>query len=708
MEPMVGGRREASARRHPASDPTPIRAPHARSRRKTVKQKKSRRGRGHAAEAAGSSGAGANGGGGGGDRRFGFGRVFYWGAVLGLWAIIAAIGVVVWVGAHLPPIQSLEIPKRPPSIQIAGSDGRVLVTRGDMGAEAVALKELPNYLPKAFVAIEDRRFYAHYGVDPMGVARAAGANVLRRSVQQGGSTITQQLAKNLFLTQERTWFRKIQELVLALWLERKFSKAEILELYLNRIYFGAGAYGIEAAAQRYFNKSARQLTLAEAALLAGLVKSPSRLAPTRNPDGAQRRAQTVLTAMAETKLITGPMAKLAMAQPARAVKPAGAGSINYVADWIMDVLDDLIGRVEQDIVVVTSIDPALQAAAEKALVDELAQRGEKFDVEQGAVVAMTPDGAVRALVGGRNYAESQFNRAVAAKRQPGSSFKPFVYLAALERGLTPETVRDDRPINVKGWRPENYTREYFGPVTLTQAFAHSLNTVSVRLTLEAGAANVARTAHRLGIASRLAANTSIALGTSEVSLIELTGAYAVFANGGAAVTPHVVERVRAADGKALYARAPQNLGRVVEPQHVAMMNAMMQETILSGTARKAALGGWPAAGKTGTSQDFRDAWFIGYTANLVTGVWLGNDDSSPSRKASGSGLPVDIWSKFMKTAHQGVAVASLPGLTGGMTASVPPLVPSANVPPAPVNAPKPPADAGGLDHWLLDRLFGRR
>jgi penicillin-binding protein 1A len=698
------GRREASARRHPASDPTPTHAPHARSRRRAARRKKSRRGRGHVAEAAASSGAGANGGG----RRFGFGRIFYWGVVLGLWAIIAAIGVVVWVGAHLPPIQSLEIPKRPPSIQIAGSDGRVLVTRGDMGAEAVALKELPNYLPKAFVAIEDRRFYSHYGVDPMGVARAAAANVLRRSVAQGGSTITQQLAKNLFLTQERTWFRKMQELVLALWLERKFSKAEILELYLNRIYFGAGAYGIEAAAQRYFNKSARQLTLAEAALLAGLVRSPSRLAPTRNPDGAQRRAQIVLAAMAETKLITGAMAKLAMAQPARAVKPAGAGSINYVADWIMDVLDDLIGRVEQDIVVVTSIDPALQAAAEKTLVDELAQRGEKFDVEQGAIVAMTPDGAVRALVGGRNYAESQFNRAVAAKRQPGSAFKPFVYLTALERGLTPETIRDDRPINVKGWRPENYTREYFGPVTLTQAFAHSLNTVSVRLTLEAGAANVARTAHRLGIASRLTANTSIALGTSEVSLIELTGAFAVFANGGAAVTPHVVERVRAADGKALYARTAQNFGRVVEPRHVAMMNAMMQETILSGTARKAALGGWPAAGKTGTSQDFRDAWFIGYTANLVAGVWLGNDDSSPSRKASGSGLPVDIWSKFMKTAHQGLAVAGLPGLSGGMTASVPPPAPSANAPPAPVNAPKPPANTGGLDHWFLDRLFGRR
>jgi penicillin-binding protein 1A len=699
---MAWERRQASARAAPAFDPPRIHPPHAR--RKSAKPKKSGR-RGHAVAGQTRAGAPADGSG-GGKRRSGFGRFLYWAVVLALWVLIAAAGVVAWVGAHLPPIHSLEIPKRAPSIQIVGTDGRVLATRGDRAGEALSLKELPNYLPKAFIAIEDRRFYSHYGVDPVGVGRAAAANVLRRSVQQGGSTITQQLAKNLFLTQERTWFRKVQELVLALWLERKFSKTEILELYLNRIYFGAGAYGIEAAAQRYFDKSARQLTLAESALLAGLVKSPSRLAPTRNPDGAQRRAQAVLTAMAETKLITGTMAKLAAAQPARAVKPAGAGSINYAADWIMDVLDDLIGRVEQDITVVTSIDPALQAAAEKALIDELAQRGEKFEIEQGAIVAMTPDGAVRALVGGRNYAESQFNRAVAAKRQPGSAFKPFVYLTALEGGLTPDAIRDDRPINVKGWRPENYTREYFGPVTLTQALAHSLNTVSVRLTLEFGAPAVARTAHRLGIASKLEANSTIALGTSEVSLIELTGAFAVFANGGAAVAPHVVERVRTADGKTLYARTPQNLGRIVEPRHVGMMNAMMQETLLSGTARKAALSGWPAAGKTGTSQEFRDAWFIGYTAHLVTGIWLGNDDSSPSRKASGSGLPVEIWNKFMKPAHQGVAVASLPGTGGFMTASVP--MPPTNVPPPGANVPKPPAQTSGLDHWLLDRLFGRR
>src|SRR6267143_1958610 len=430
-------------------------------------------------------------------------RLLYWGAVLGLWAAIAVVGVIVWVGAHLPAIQSLEIPKRPPTIQITGFNGSVLATRGEMAGANVSLKDLPPYLPKAFIAIEDRRFYSHYGVDPLGLVRAVSANVLHRGVSQGGSTLTQQLAKNLFLTQERTLQRKLQEVELALWLERKHSKSEILELYLNRVYFGSGAYGVEAAAQRYFGKSARQVKVAEAAMLAGLVKSPSRLAPSRNPNGAERRAQAVLAAMADLGFITETAAKVALAQPAHAVKPAGAGSVNYVADWIMDVLDDRVGRLEQDLVVETSIDPVLQAAAEKALVEELAAKGQKFDVGQGALVAMTPEGAVRALVGGKNYAESQYNRAVAAKRQPGSAFKPFVYLAALERGLTPESVREDKPIDVKGWRPENYSREYFGRVSLTQALALSLNTVSVRLTLEFGPNAVVRTAHRLGIASKL-------------------------------------------------------------------------------------------------------------------------------------------------------------------------------------------------------------
>src|SRR5229473_828268 len=587
-------------------------------------------------------------------------RLVYWSSVLGLWALIAALGSIAFVVSTLPPIQSLEVPKRPPTVEIVGLDGRPLTMRGEMSGTDVAIKELPPYLPRAFVAIEDRRFYSHFGVDPIGLARALAANVLHRGVSQGGSTLTQQLAKNLFLTQERTLWRKMQELVLALWLERKFSKTEILELYLNRVYFGSGAYGVEAAAQRYFGKSARQVKVAEAAMLAGLVKSPSRLAPSRNPNGAERRAQTVLAAMAELGFVTETMAKSALAQPARAIKPAGAGSVNYVADWIMDVLDDLVGRVEQDLVVETSIDPVLQAAAEKALTDELVLKGQKLDVSQGAIVAVTPEGAVRVLVGGRN-------RAVAAKRQPGSAFKPFVYLTALERGLTPETVREDKPIALKGWRPENYSRDYHGVVTLTQALALSLNTVSVRLTLEFGPVAVAKTAYRLGIASKLEANPSLALGTSEVSLIELVTAYAPFANGGDAVLAHVVERVRTHAGKMLFERTPQNLGRIIEPRTVAMMNAMMRETLRIGTAQKAQLPGWPAAGKTGTSQDFRDAWFVGYTSHLVAGVWLGNDDSSPTRKATGGGLPVEIWSRVMRSAHQGVPVAGLPGLAGGVS-----------------------------------------
>jgi penicillin-binding protein 1A len=698
---MASGRRKGGVRREPAFDSKPS---------GDLRAKPEDRATAGAGSAAGGR-AKRGGGRGGGRSRSPLQRLFYWSLVLGLWALIAVGAVIAIAAANLPPIQSLEIPKRPPSIEIVGLDGKPFATRGEWHGAAVLLKDVPSHLPNAFIAIEDRRFYSHYGLDPVGLARAMVSNALRRGVSQGGSTITQQLAKNLFLTQERTIWRKLQEAVLAVWLERKFSKTEILELYLNRVYFGAGAYGVEAAAQRYFGKSARQLRVNEAAMLAGLVKSPSRLAPTRNPDGAERRAQVVIAAMIDRGFITDPMAKEALAQPARAVKVVGTGSANYVADWIMDVLDDLVGRVEADLVVETSIDPVLQAAAEKALSEELAQKGPKLDVAQGALVAMTPEGAVRALVGGRNYAESQFNRAVAAKRQPGSAFKPFVYLTALERGLTPETLREDKPIALKGWKPENYSREYFGPVTLTQALAMSLNTVSVRLTLEVGAASVAKTAYRLGISSKLNPNASLALGTSEVSVIELVGAYAPFANGGFTAAPHVVERVRTTAGKTLYLRRSDELGRIIEARHVAQMNAMMRETLRIGTAKQAQIPPWQAAGKTGTSQDFRDAWFVGYTAHLVTGVWLGNDDSSPTKKATGGALPVDIWSRFMKAAHQGVAVASLPGMSGG---------PSLAAATPPVNAPTPPATIGGrppapqqqpstsLDGWFLDKLFGRR
>jgi penicillin-binding protein 1A len=310
--------------------------------------------------------------------------------------------------------------------------------------------------------------------------------------------------------------------------------------------------------------------------------------------------------------------------------------------------------------VTTTINLTMQGEAERALTDELNAKGAKFGVEQGALVALDPNGAIKAMVGGRNYADSQFNRAVAAKRQPGSSFKPFVYLAALEKGLTPDTVREDAPITVKGWSPENYSREYFGPVTLTKALALSLNTVAVRLGLEVGPKAVVAVAHRLGITSDLDPVPSIALGSSDVTPLEMVSAYAAFANGGLGVQPHVITRVRTANGKQLYARRNSNFGRVIDPQYVAMMNQMMQETLLTGTARKAELPGWQAAGKTGTSQDWRDAWFLGYTSYLVAGVWLGNDDNSPTKKVSGGNLPVEIWSRFMKAAHEGVPVAALP------------------------------------------------
>ena len=661
---------------------------------------------------------------GGGKRRSVLGRLIYWGLVLGLWLAIGGVGTIAWVGAHLPPIQSLEIPKRPPSIQILDMAGRALARRGDLAGAPLALKEMPSFVPRAFIAIEDRRFYEHYGVDPFGIARAAFANILHRGVAQGGSTITQQLAKNLFLTQERTITRKLQEAMLALWLERKFSKTQILELYLNRVYFGSGAYGIEQASLRYFGKSAKHISLAEAALLAGLVKSPSRLAPTRNFDGAERRAQVVLAAMAEQGFISDARAHVAMTKPPRIVAQAGNGAVNYVADWIMDALNDVLGHVEEDIVVRTTIDAGLQAGAEKALIEELAAKGDKNGVAQGALVAMTTDGAVRAMVGGRNYADSQFNRAVAAKRQPGSAFKPFVYLTALEHGLNPDSVREDRPIKIKGWQPENYGHEYFGPVTLSKALAMSLNTVSVRLTMEFTPMSVIRTAHRLGIASKLEPNASIALGTSEVSMLELVGAYAPFANGGYAAVPHVIARINGEHGKLLYAHSDRPLGRIVEARYVDMMNTMLQETLSIGTARKATLPGWPAAGKTGTSQDFRDAWFIGYTSKLVTGVWLGNDDGSPTKKVTGGGMPVEIWSRFMREAHQGVPVAALPGAGGGGLfsglfgghapaqdrASERSSVGMAPVPPAAIGAGSAQPTRNGtasLDTWLIDKLFGR-
>ncbi|MDR4308584.1 PBP1A family penicillin-binding protein [Chelatococcus sambhunathii] len=573
----------------------------------------------------------------------------------------AAGGVVLYYASRLPPIENLEIPKRPPNVVIAGYDGKPIANRGETGGAEVPLKEMPKFVPQAFIAIEDRRFRDHWGVDVVGLARAVATNVMKGRLTQGGSTLTQQLAKNLFLTPARSLERKVQEAVLAFWLERKFGKDKILEMYLNRVYFGAGAYGVEAAAQRYFGKSIRKVNVTEAAILAGLVKAPSRLSPMNDPEAARRRADLVLQAMADENYLTRDQANVAfrVTPPSPAPKPQGA--VGYAADWVMEQLDGLVGLYDEDLVVETTIDPRLESEAEKALADGVAKRGGKLGVTQGVVVSLAPDGAVKALVGGKSYAESQFNRAVAAKRQPGSAFKPFVYLAALEEGLDPETVRTDAPLKISGWTPENYTRRYGGPMTLTYALSQSVNTVAVRLGIEAGPVNVTRTAERLGVASPLVPNPSIALGTSEVTPLELAGAYAAFANGGQLAKPYIVRQVKTAQGEMLYKRKPEPPNHVIDATRVGMMNYMLQETLRSGTARSASLPGWQAAGKTGTSQDFRDAWFIGYTSELVTAVWVGNDDNSPTKHASGGGLPVSIWSRFMTAALQGAQPVALPG-----------------------------------------------
>ncbi len=603
------------------------------------------------------------------------------GLVVGLWTGVAGAGVIAYEAAQLPPIDQLAIPRRPPNIAILGMDGTLIANRGDTGGAAVKIGELPPYLPRAFVAIEDRRFYSHFGIDPIGIVRAIFSNVVLHRPMQGGSTLTQQLAKNLFLTQERTVSRKIQEAILAVWLERKYSKNQILELYLNRVYFGSGAFGVEAAAHKYFNTDARTATVQQAAMLAGLMKAPTKLAPNRNYAAAVDRADQVVAAMRDEHYITEGQAKLALADPAHVVRPPGAGSLNYAADYVVDTLDDTIGAVDEDIVVQTTINRSLEQDAERALTEELARKGGKYGVSQGAMVAMDPDGAIRVLIGGRDYAASQYDRAVSAKRQPGSAFKPFVYLAGLEKGLTPETVREDAPINVRGWRPENYSREYFGPVSLTKALSLSLNTVAVRVGLEAGPKSVVDVAHRLGIASELQPNASIALGTSEVSPLELVTAYVPFANGGIGVQPHIIARIKTAGGRLLYQRRPANNGRVIEPRDVAMMNTMMTETLATGTARKGEIPGWQAGGKTGTSQDWRDAWFVGYTSRLVSGVWLGNDDSSPTRKASGGNLPVEIWSRFMKEAMAGEVAGPLPyGLGHGAPVATSPAAPALSLP----------------------------
>ncbi|WP_421090813.1 transglycosylase domain-containing protein [Pseudochrobactrum sp. MP213Fo] len=587
-------------------------------------------------------------------------RLFYWALVLMLWGGIALAGLVIYIAAQMPPTSDWAIPDRPPNVKIVDVNGQLIGNRGTTGGEAIGLREMSPFIPQAVIAIEDRRFYSHYGVDPIGLARAIFTNITKGRAVQGGSTLTQQLAKNLFLSPDRTLERKLQEVMLAFWLEHTYTKDQILEMYLNRVYLGSGAYGVDAAARRYFEKTAKDVNLTEAATLAGLLKAPSRLSPARDPKAANDRARLVLAAMRDQGMIGLKEQAIAESEPPTRAASYWSGSENYVADAVLSELPKLIGETKKDVTIHTTVDLHLQKVGEEAIRDLISQNGKKMDVSQGALVSIDGTGAVRAMIGGYDYANSQFDRATEARRQPGSTFKPFVYLTSLEQGRTPDSIRNDAPIRIGKWTPSNYNGKYFGEVTLATALSHSLNSIAAQLVMEVGPQAVVDTAHRLGIKSALTANASLALGTSEVTLMEMTDAFVPFANGGYRAPVHMITKITDSDDKVLYEYPLAQQERVVTERVLSMMNAMLLRTVEDGTAKRAKFGNWPAAGKTGTSQSSRDAWFIGYTANLTTGVWFGNDDGKPTKKVTGGGLPAMAWKTFMTAAHKGVPVAELP------------------------------------------------
>ncbi len=568
----------------------------------------------------------------------------------------AGLGLVlVWCSAVYPDPMSLRGEDHPPVVRILARDGSVLAERGG-GDDYVPLDLLPRHAVNAVIATEDQRFYEHPGLDPWGLLRATIANIRSGRFVQGGSTLTQQLAKNLYLTSDRTIARKLEELALAIWLEARLSKADILELYLNRVYLGSGAYGIDAAARRYFGKPAGSLSLAESAVIAGLLKAPSRYSPLASPEIARARGRLVLGQMRRAGFISAEeerSATAAIGEIAR-TKSAGRGGADYAVDYVLDQLpSSALSAKDSEVIVETTLDAGLQSRVTSIVERQLGERGTELRASQAGVVVLDALGGIRALVGGRSYAESQFNRAVKAHRQPGSAFKPFVYLAALEAGFAPDSIVRDLPVSIGGWAPRNYSGEYRGTMTLRTALARSVNTVAVRLALKVGPARVAALAHRLGIKSKLGEDASLALGTSEVALLELTGAYNVLANGGHTAEPHVLRRILTRRGRILYERKRRPAKTIVALARVGAMNEMLNAALVAGTGRRAALPRHPAAGKTGTSQSFRDAWFVGYTAHLTTGVWAGNDDGRAMNRVVGGSLPAEIWREVMLAAHAG-------------------------------------------------------
>jgi penicillin-binding protein 1A len=633
-------------------------------------------------------------------------RVLYWGAVLAVWGAIFLVVFFAVFARDLPDTSTLYNVDRQPSITYLDRNGALIAVRGTQQAPPADLEALPDYVPAAFIASEDRRFYFHPGFDPIGMSRAMAANMRAGRVVQGGSTLTQQLAKNLFLSPDQNMKRKVQELMLAVWLEMKFSKKEILALYLNRVYFGAGAYGIEAASQRYFDKSAKQLTVGEAALLAGLLKAPSRYSPVSESERAATRATVVLNEMVDAGVITPEQRAAAVTEPVRVSRTLATQHAQYFIDWLDKQIRELVGEPTEDMIVETTLDLTLQTQAER-VVRRILDRDRSRGVQQAALVALDGEGRVRAMIGGASYADSQFNRATDARRQAGSAFKPFVYLTALETGYTPETMVNDAPIRIGNWSPSNYSNAFAGEMTMAQAVAQSTNTIAAGMADQIGRDNVARTARRLGITSRIGLEPAMALGAVEVSPLEMAQAYDAFANGGKRVTAFGISRIRSPEGRVIYQRASREAGPVqaISNPYLYYQNQMLRGVMTSGTGRAAAIAGRDIAGKTGTTSDYKDAWFVGYTGGFVTAVWVGKDDNTAMRGVTGGSSPAAIWRGFMEVA---LPRLNAPAIPNG------PAMPEGWEPPSPVEnligrigdifGDSPPAEVDPVDEAELEPM----
>jgi len=576
-------------------------------------------------------------------------RLLRWALIGAIWGTLAVATILLWFIHDLPRTDAPLAQIRRPAAAVLASDGSLLATQGDLFGEVLRLRDMPAHLPAALIAIEDRRFRQHAGVDPIGIARALWSNLTAGEVVQGGSTLTQQLAKNLFLTSERSTRRKVQEALLALWLERRFSKDELLEIYLNRVYLGAGAHGVDAAARLFFGVSARRVTLWQAAMLAGLPQAPSRTNPRSNPEGAMARAGEVLRAMAEQGAITEAQRAEAVAAMALPPRPGRGGG--WFADWVMETVADRLPDL-RDVTIRATLDPRWQSAAETRLRAMLDREGDRGNIAQGAVVVLDANtGAVRAMVGGRDYRSSPFNRVVDARRQPGSAFKPIYYLAALEHGVSPGDMVSDAPLRAGGWSPGNGNWRSRGEITVEEALAQSVNTAAVRVMgLAGGTAGAREMAARLGITARLPGNGSLALGTGEVTLLELAAAYAPMVNGGRRVVPTGIRQV-VSEGRIqpLASAAPT---QVVAEADATAMRRMLAAVVARGSGRAAQFAGLAVGGKTGTTQDFRDAWFIGYAggmeSSVIIGIWLGNDHGEPMEEVRGGTLPARLFREILE------------------------------------------------------------